>query len=702
MHTHRNVRNGIHVEVFIFLLFGLVLLPSIAFGATYYVSPGGDDAQSGIAAETSVKTIQKAIDMAQPGDTVMLAAGEYPQDMISRRNGTADAPITITGPKTAVVRGAGADRVIEINHHYHTLNGFTVDGLAGSVYHDKLIYVLGKEARKPLVGLKITNMTVKNSGGECIRLRYFVTGAEIAHNTIGACGAFDFIQNAGGKNGEGIYVGTSSKQWNDGKNPTNDPDETKGNVIHHNTINTQGNECVDIKEGATGNIVEYNTCTGQRDAESGGFDSRGSNNTFRYNSVKGSLGVGIRFGGWLVNGIQYGKGNDAYGNAIEDNKAGAFKFETGPQGKICENALKTNAGGSFIGGYAVQLDPAQSCSGITVTVGGASSAGSGTPAPAPSSAPAPSPSTQPSLAANASSLANGNTLVASSSGFSEGYDPAQLWDGCYEGASYDSTKCTTGGRDISSFWLQFDLKKPHALSQARLYGDAEGEWVSKSWSIQYKQGANDSWKTAFSEKDASSNSWSTQTLGVIAQYVRAEVIGGGRAQARELEIFGTETAAVTASVAQSLGGGGGSSAGSGSAGGGGGGGGGSSVQIAQSGGGGGGGGGSSGGGGGGGGWITPLAPTIVNPQFKRTLYLGVISPDVKKLQQSLNMFPDTRVASVGLGSPGRETAYFGLRTREALRKFQKKHGVISYGTERTTGYGMMGPRTRMKLNEVFR
>ena len=33
-------------------------------------------------------------------------------------------------------------------------------------------------------------------------------------------------------------IGTSSNQWGDGKNPTDDPDECSRNFIHNNIINT--------------------------------------------------------------------------------------------------------------------------------------------------------------------------------------------------------------------------------------------------------------------------------------------------------------------------------------------------------------------------------------------------------------------------------------------------------------------------------
>ena len=49
-----------------------------AAGAAYFVSPTGSDANTGTNACVPFKTIQKALDLAAPGSTITLAAGEYP------------------------------------------------------------------------------------------------------------------------------------------------------------------------------------------------------------------------------------------------------------------------------------------------------------------------------------------------------------------------------------------------------------------------------------------------------------------------------------------------------------------------------------------------------------------------------------------------------------------------------------------------
>ncbi len=64
-----------------------------------------------------------------------------------------------------------------------------------------------------------------------MRLRYFVTGAVVEGNTISNCGIYDFRFNGGGKNGEGIYLGTAPEQRGLNGAPSTDPDVIKDNIV---------------------------------------------------------------------------------------------------------------------------------------------------------------------------------------------------------------------------------------------------------------------------------------------------------------------------------------------------------------------------------------------------------------------------------------------------------------------------------------
>jgi hypothetical protein len=332
------------------LLAGLLVVLGIIFlmpgpSHTYHVSLEGSDANTGLGTSQPLKTIQKALQLAEPGDRIQLADGDYRQSFTSVRPGRHGAPITIIGGQKAVVRGDDDhNRIIEINHDYITMQGFRIDGKHGkgtarTDYRDKLIYAVSKQAKKGVRGLVITQMTIENAGGECVRLRYFAEDNQVSYSTIRHCGVYDFQFKEGGKNGEGVYIGTAPEQRKDGRSPTADVDQSRRNHIHHNLIETYGNECVDIKEGASDNLVEHNTCRHQQDPASGGLDARGNHNTFRYNTIEDNIGAGIRLGGDEESDGTY---NNVYENKLSNNKRGALRILRLPQGTICGNTLTDN------------------------------------------------------------------------------------------------------------------------------------------------------------------------------------------------------------------------------------------------------------------------------------------------------------------------------------------------------------------------
>ncbi len=332
---------------------------------TYFVSPKGNDRHPG-SRSAPFKTINMALEHAQPGDRVYLLKGEYYQDVKSVRSGLRDKPILIQGTKSAVLKGESGGRVMQINHDYIHLRNFTIDGLVGKGnspedYRKSLIFVQGTEHKQGPEGFVMRSMRIRNAGGECVRLRYHVTKAEIFGNTFYNCGAYDFQLDGRGKNGEAIYIGTSSEQWDDGKNPSADPDHSNYNWVHHNYFLTRGNECVDIKEGAAHNLVENNICAGQQDPASGGFDARGDYNIIRYNVSYANKGAGIRVGGNLVDGRQYGVFNEVYGNKIYDNDNAGIKIMTYPQRYVCGNSMGDNSKGDISGESATFYDPATGC-----------------------------------------------------------------------------------------------------------------------------------------------------------------------------------------------------------------------------------------------------------------------------------------------------------------------------------------------------
>lgn len=298
-----------------------------------YVAPKGQDKTSYGTKSKPYRTISYALSKAVPGTMIIVKAGTYAERIVTAVDGTADQPIELqTDGRVVLTGGVGSGRVMEVRHDYYVITGFEFAG--NKAKKDVLLWL--QEADNNTV----VNNFFHHAQGECVRLKYQSTGNILASNRFEYCGQFDFGGGGTGKNGEGIYLGTAPEQLD--RNPTPEVDQTNNNIIRHNTFATHGNECVDIKEGSGNNVVEFNDCTGQLDPNSGGFDSRGNYNTFRYNKSYGNAGAGIRLGGdTATDGIN----NEVYGNELIDNENVALKVMRLPQGLICGNTANGNVGG---------------------------------------------------------------------------------------------------------------------------------------------------------------------------------------------------------------------------------------------------------------------------------------------------------------------------------------------------------------------
>lgn len=87
--------------------------------------------------------------------------------------------------------------------------------------------------------------------------------------------------------------------------------------------------------------------------------------------------------------------------------------------------------------------------------------------------------------------------------------------------------------------------------------------------------------------------------------------------------------------------------------------------------------------------------------FTMPLSMGDQNAEVMKLQEFLNMDPETRVAATGVGSAGQETNYFGSLTKAAVEKFQMKYRddvLTPLGLVNATGY--WGNSSIQKANEL--
>ncbi len=90
-------------------------------------------------------------------------------------------------------------------------------------------------------------------------------------------------------------------------------------------------------------------------------------------------------------------------------------------------------------------------------------------------------------------------------------------------------------------------------------------------------------------------------------------------------------------------------------------------------------------------------------QFGKNLKVGqTISPDIMYLQRFLNLSPTTQIAETGAGSNSQLTNYFGLKTKDAVMRFQniyKSEVLTPAGLTMPTGN--VGEYTRKKINALL-
>lgn len=87
--------------------------------------------------------------------------------------------------------------------------------------------------------------------------------------------------------------------------------------------------------------------------------------------------------------------------------------------------------------------------------------------------------------------------------------------------------------------------------------------------------------------------------------------------------------------------------------------------------------------------------------FTRNLSVGMSGTDVRALQVFLNSDPRTRIASSGIGSPGKETNYFGSLTAFAVAKYQELNApLILTPAGLSRGNGFVGTNTRRLIESA--
>ncbi|TCS31956.1 chondroitinase B-like protein [Paucimonas lemoignei] len=123
-------------------------------GPTYYLSPNGNDSSNG-SASAPWRTIQKAANTVNAGDTVVLMDGTYTEGSIGfNRSGTSAKPITFKAQnkwKAIVASTAGCQPGFSINASYITVKDltFAVAGSACGTYTSSNVHIRAWNTANP-------------------------------------------------------------------------------------------------------------------------------------------------------------------------------------------------------------------------------------------------------------------------------------------------------------------------------------------------------------------------------------------------------------------------------------------------------------------------------------------------------------------------------------------------------------------------
>jgi hypothetical protein len=264
------------------------------------VAGSGSCATPGGVPVSSASELASALAKAQPGETILLAPGSYDGNFTASHSGTQGAPVTLCGPRSAVLNGGSISRgyTLYLDHvSWWRVEGFTVEGGQKGVIAD------GSDNDV------LTGLFVHSIGDEGIHLRAFSS-----HDTISHC----VVQDTGllvAFYGEGIYVGSAHKNWC--RYSGCQPDRSDDDVIKDNDISATTAENIDIKEGTTGGEITGNHFDGSgmvASAATGWVNVKGNDWTITGNTGTGSVKDGFQvhqvYPGW-------GTGNVFRGNTAQ-------------------------------------------------------------------------------------------------------------------------------------------------------------------------------------------------------------------------------------------------------------------------------------------------------------------------------------------------------------------------------------------------
>lgn len=199
----------------------ILIIPLLTLGATYYVSPTGNDANAG----TQIapwSTVQKAANIMVAGDVVNVTAGTYAERVTTAANGSSDSMIRFVGIGSPTINSW------DVQHKYIEINGFNVVGTGSSPFQGAVYIETGAH--------------------------FSLIQSNIIHDCPGACIWF-------------VPGGTAASQ------------SASNSVIQWNVLHDPGGNCLELF--GTGHTVIFNTITNIIGADA--IDVFGNNHIIRSN-----------------------------------------------------------------------------------------------------------------------------------------------------------------------------------------------------------------------------------------------------------------------------------------------------------------------------------------------------------------------------------------------------------------------------------
>ena len=279
---------------------------------------------------TNTTELEQALASAEPGDQITIADGIYAGNFTIDRSGTVEQRIAVCGTRNAILDGVSTTGgyALHVTSSYWTLHGFSVTNAQKGVVLDGASFNI------------LEQLAVYQIGDEGVHFRAFSSDNIIQDSEVHDTG----LRRE--KFGEGIYIGSAVSNWSKYSNGSEDRSD-RNQVLRNRIWNTTA-ECIDIKEGSTGGLVEDNRFDGSMLSGADSWvDVKGNGYVIRANFGTKSPTDGFQT--HVINNMEWGSDNRFEANIAEVFGSGYGFYihdaETSNNTITCDNQVSDAAQG---------------------------------------------------------------------------------------------------------------------------------------------------------------------------------------------------------------------------------------------------------------------------------------------------------------------------------------------------------------------